>query len=91
MPVLHTMSVFLPALGAAAFGVRIQGDFEGSAERSRRMTHSLDKIVKRLADRASPPSFAELSGLTENAAAVMAGEIGDWGFVYSGRPLGLPS
>jgi hypothetical protein len=83
-------SIFLPAFGAALFGIRVHGDFTGSAERSAEMQRRLSTIASQLAGN-KPMSFAELSALTEYAAIVMAGELDDWSFVYRGRPLALPT
>lgn len=82
---LPVLTVVLPAFGAALFGIRVHGDFEGSAERSGEMRDRLQEIDKLLSD--EEMSFAELSALVEYAAAVMASEISDWNFVYRGRPL----
>jgi len=87
---LRALSVSLPAFGAALFGIRVHGDFEGSAKRSVEMERRLAAVAARLGDGA-PASFAELSALTEHAAIIMAGEVGDWGFVYRARPLALPT
>jgi hypothetical protein len=87
---LRGLSIVLPAVGAATFGIRIQGDFEGSAERSDRMARSLGAIAGQIQS-TDALSFAQLSSLTENAVATMAEEIDDWGFVYRARPLALPT
>jgi len=87
---LHRFTIVLPAFGAALFGIRMQGDFEGSAERSEEMGRRLTKIAERLNDQ-QPISLSELSALSEYAAVIMAEEVGDWGFVYRGRPLTLPA
>ncbi|MDR5728886.1 MAG: DUF4231 domain-containing protein [Terriglobia bacterium] len=88
--ILRVLPVVLPAFGAALFGIRVQGDFEGSAHRSTDMKRRLVKISARLNGK-KPISFAEISALTEYAAIIMASELGDWGFVYRGRPLALPT
>jgi hypothetical protein len=87
---LGILTVVLPAFGAALFGIRVHGDFEGSAERSRNMQRRLSAIVDKLR-RPEEMSFAELSALTEYAVVVMASELGDWNFVYRARPLALPT
>lgn len=87
---LFYLSVVLPAFGAALFGIRMSGDFEGSSERSHDMTRRLGVIEAQLESKTSF-SFAELSAITEYTAVVMASEIGDWSFVYQGRPLALPT
>ena len=86
----HKLTVVLPAFGAALFGIRMQGDFEGSENRSDEMGRRLANIAKRMNDQ-KPISLSELSALSEYAAVIMAEEVGDWGFVYRGRPLTLPA
>lgn len=88
--ILNKACVVLPAFGAALFGIRIHGDFEGSAGRSKEMKRRLTAVAARMDDK-NPTSLAELSALTEYAVIVMAGEVGDWGFVYRARPLALPT
>jgi len=85
-----TATIVLPAFGAALFGIRVHGEFAGSAERSREMMRRLGNIRQRFEDEAEM-RFAELSALTEYAVLLMASELGDWGFVYRGRPLALPA
>jgi hypothetical protein len=84
------LSIWAPALGAALFGIRVEGDFEGASERSEDMARRLGVIAARLDDD-KPMAFADLSTLTEEAASIMRSEVGDWGFVYRGKPLALPS
>jgi hypothetical protein len=87
---LTILTVVLPALGAGMFGIRVHGDFQGSAERSADMAAQLQNVLDRL-DSPEEKSFSELSALTEHAVMLMASEIGDWTFVYRGRPLALPA
>jgi hypothetical protein len=88
--ICHKLTIILPAFGAALFGIRMQGDFEGSADRSDEMGRRLATIAERMNDQ-KPISLSELSALSEYAAVIMAEEVGDWGFVYRGRPLTLPA
>lgn len=82
-------TVVLPAIGAGLFGIRIHGDFHGSAERSERMEGQLKRVVERLQD--TTMTFSTLSAVTENVEMLMASELDDWGVVYRGRPLTLPA
>lgn len=86
----HTLTIVFPASGGALLGIRMLGDFEGSADRSDEMGRRLKKIAERMNDQ-KPISLSELSALSEYAAVIMAEEVGDWGFVYRGRPLTLPA
>ena len=86
---VSALSVILPAIGASAFAIRVQGDFEGSAARSEEMWQRLQRIQARMSRKAI--SFSELSSLTEEAAATMTLELGDFSFIYRSRPLALPA
>ena len=86
---VSALSVILPAIGASAFGIRVQGDFEGSAGRSEEMWQRLSRIQVRMSRKGI--SFSELSSLTEEAAATMTLELGDFSFIYRSRPLALPA
>lgn len=85
------LCALLPAVGAAAYGIRVEGDFDGSCRRSANMARRLIDIGSKLSDKKKPMSLAEVSALTEDATLAMMSEIGDWGFIYRGRPLALPA
>jgi len=84
------LTVVLPAIGAGLFGIRVHGDFQGSADRSNAMAKQLNVLLARFTG-SEGMRFSELSALTEHAVMLMASELGDWGFVYRGRPLALPA
>ena len=84
-----TLSAGLPALGAAIFGIRVQGDFGGSAERSAGTAENLAKIVD-----AFEPGGLSLSrtiDLVEGAAATMLADLSEWRLAYQRRQLELPA
>ncbi|QYE33799.1 DUF4231 domain-containing protein [Polymorphobacter sp. PAMC 29334] len=81
-------SAGLPAVGAAIFGIRMQGDFDASAERSlitaktlRRIMDALDKPLSGLSVQAD---------LVEAGATAMYSDLGDWHRAYEQRRLELP-
>lgn len=82
------LSAGLPALGAAIFGIRVQGDFGGSAERSAATAADLARIV----EVATGPGvdLARAIDLIEAAAAVMLADLGEWRLAYKQRRLELP-
>lgn len=82
------LSAGLPALGAAIFGIRVQGDFGGSAERSAATARDLTRIVEAF----DQPGLdlARQTDLIEAAAATMLTDLGEWRLAYQQRRLALP-
>ena len=77
----------LPALGAAIFGIRMQGDFGSTEERSRITADNL----KRIADALEHPdvTLARSTDLVEAAAATMLNDVSEWQRAYQKRTLQL--
>ena len=86
------MTGFLPALGAAFFGIRVQGEFGSTAERS----HATAAQLKNIAEKFDVLAVAETPRLTilrmrvEEAAQAMLMENMDWRLLYISKPLNLP-
>lgn len=81
------LTALLPAVGAALYGIRTQGDFEGVADRSAAMASRLEKIRDRLQQR--PLNFRAVSQLAEHSSETMLAEVADWRLVFRTRPLDL--
>ena len=88
----HTMvfvvvAAGLPALGAAIFGIRMQGDFSSTEDRSRSTADNL----KRIADALEHPdiTLARSTDLVEAAAAIMLTDVTEWRRAYQKRTLQL--
>ncbi len=77
----------LPAIGAAIFGIRMQGDFGSTEERSRGTADNL----KRIADALEHPhvTLARSTDLVEAAAATMLNDVSEWRRAYQKRTLQL--
>lgn len=77
----------LPAIGAAIFGIRMQGDFGSTEERSRGTADNL----KRIADALEHPdvTLARSTDLVEAAAATMLSDVSEWRQAYQKRTLQL--
>jgi len=69
------LSAGLPAIGTAIFGIRVQGDYVGSAMRSQQTARVLDQIAERLPDETNLPRAADLS---EQAARAMLADLDEW-------------
>jgi hypothetical protein len=69
------LSAGLPAIGTAVFGIRVQGDYVGSAMRSEQTARVLDHISERLQEESNLPRAADLS---EQAARAMLADLDEW-------------
>ena len=94
MPVVHGAAVFLsavlPALGAALYGIRSQGDFANIEKRSLAMSEWLKAMAARLEALPAPLSSTVLGNAAEEAADTMLSELLNWCVIFQGKPLGLP-
>lgn len=77
----------LPALGTAIFGIKVQGDFCGTALRSRATADLLERIARDL-DLAGP-DLARSANLAEQAARVMLADLGQWRLVNEQHELAI--
>ncbi|WP_345864350.1 hypothetical protein [Sphingomonas qilianensis] len=78
-------SAGLPTIGAAIFGIRMQGDFCSTAERSLITADDLTRIAKALDNPAN--SLARQTDLAEAAAATMLSDVAEWRRAYNLRTL----
>lgn len=78
----------LPALGAAIFGIRIIGDFEGTASRAGRMSGQIARLQAGLEN--VPANFHALRTFLHDAEAVMLGEVASWRLSAESRGLSVP-
>lgn len=83
---------FLPALGAAFFGIRVQGEFGSTAERSHATAAQLKSIAAKFESlaREDRPRLDNLRIRVEEAARAMLMENMDWRLLYISKPLNLP-
>jgi len=92
----------LPAVAAAAAGIRFQGDFERFAMRSKDTATRLQAFAERARDleaRATAcgeaactdeaPLFEALLGLLLETQSVLDEDLADWRFAYAARPITL--
>ena len=82
------LSAGLPALGAAIFGIRVQGDFGASASRSSGTADDLARYIDAL--ERSGGDLPRVVDLVEGAAATMLADLSDWRQAYERRQLELP-
>lgn len=77
----------LPAFGSAAYGLRVQGDFEGSAARSGETAAALVELTDQLEQAAS---LTRTAAVANAAAAVMLVDLAEWRLTYQQRQLEIP-
>lgn len=87
----------LPALATASYGIRVIGDFEGVAHRSRRTCEALDRLVAAIehdwpeATRTTEPlQFALLRARAHAARDAMLGDVENWRLAAESRDLAIP-
>jgi hypothetical protein len=85
---LTAITAGFPAVATASYGIRIILDFEGVAERSRRMAVALSSLLSRW--EASPPTAAALQAFARDAADIMLGDVATWRLLAEGRRLTIP-
>jgi hypothetical protein len=87
------LASFMPAFGAALYGIRVQGEFGRVARRARHMMEQLSQISASLEADATKGTLtlSRVSFLTEKAAQAMALDVTDWRFVFREKPLTLPA
>ncbi len=81
-------SAALPAIGAAIYGIRMQGDFAGIAERSESLAHNLTTL-RQVMD-ADALSFDTLKRRVARATDLLTQDLASWLQTYHARPLTLP-
>ncbi|PZU51312.1 MAG: hypothetical protein DI568_01580 [Sphingomonas sp.] len=77
----------LPAFGTAAYGLRVQGDFAGSAARSAATADALAELNMELDQH---PSLARTAAIGNAAAAIMLVDLAEWRLTYQQRALEIP-
>ena len=82
------LSAALPAIGAAIYGIRMQGDFAGTAERSESLSHHLSML--RTAIDGDDESFDTLKRRVGRATDLLTEDLASWLATYHARPLTLP-
>lgn len=87
-------SAALPSIGAAATGIRFQGDFERFAWRSGQTYIALMRLDQQLehfiesaeVSGAHKPHYEDLRDIVTRLETVLLSDLDDWRFVYEARP-----
>lgn len=81
------LSAGLPAVGTAIFGIRVQGDFGGTALRAQSTADLLERIAREL--EAADSDLSRSADLVEQAARVMLKDLGEWRLVNEQHELAV--
>jgi hypothetical protein len=81
------LSAGLPAVGTAIFGIRVQGDYLGSAVRSEQTGLVLERIAGHLEQ--GPSSLARAADLVEQAARAMHADLDEWRLLNQQHDLSI--
>ena len=82
------LTAAMPALGAAIYGIGMQGDFAGIAQRSEATVARLERLKRALKD--DPLEYARLISRLRRLADIMLTDVAHWRTTYQARPLKLP-
>jgi hypothetical protein len=86
--VVTAISAALPAIATATYGIRIIGDFEGIAARSRRTGERLDELAVKVG--ADPLELGLIGARARAAADIMLGDVSSWRLAAESRVLAIP-
>ena len=81
-------TAFFPALAAALYGIRMQGDFAANGERSRLIAGRLRKLRSSL--QADMLTYDRLVDRLRRMSEIVLSDIHQWQQQYETRPLSLP-
>ncbi|MBB3764607.1 hypothetical protein [Sphingomicrobium lutaoense] len=82
------VTALFPALAAALYGIRMQGDFASTGERSSVIAQRLLQL--KIAIEADPLRIERLAERSRRLGEIMLAEVQQWRLHYETRPLSLP-
>ncbi len=82
------VTALFPALAAALYGIRMQGDFAAAGERSSVIARQLEQL--RTAIERDPLHYERLVERSRRLGEIMLAEVQQWRLHYETRPLSLP-
>ena len=86
--IVTALTAAMPAMGAALYGIGMQGDFAGIAQRSDATVARLERLKRALKD--DPLEYARLNARLRRLADIMLTDVAHWRTTYQARPLKLP-
>lgn len=77
----------LPAIGTAIFGIRVQGEYGGTAVRSEQTARVVRQVAEHL--ETETPDLSRTADLVEQAARLMTADLDDWALLNQQHDLSL--
>ncbi|MBF9152231.1 hypothetical protein [Novosphingobium jiangmenense] len=89
---LTAITAGLPAIATSSYGIRVIIDFEGIAERARRVADRLFALLAQLEEdaEAGGPGADQLQHFARAASAAMVADVAAWRLLAEGRRLTIP-
>ncbi|WP_369026017.1 hypothetical protein [Qipengyuania sp. RANM35] len=87
-PLVTFVTALFPAIAGALYGIRTQGDFAGTSERSTVIAYRLEQL--RAAIASDPLTYERLVERSHRLGEIMLAEVQQWRLHYETRPLSLP-
>lgn len=81
-------TAFFPALGAAIYGIRMQGDFHGMAHRSETTARLLSRLKRAI--ECDPPDYEIMKDRVKRLGDILLMDVEGWRTTYQARPMHLP-
>ncbi|WP_051504033.1 hypothetical protein [Sphingomonas jaspsi] len=81
-------TAFFPALGAAIYGIRMQGDFHGMAHRSETTARLLARLKRAI--ECDAPDYDIMKDRVKRLGDILLMDVEGWRTTYQARPLHLP-
>lgn len=81
-------TAFFPALGAAIYGIRMQGDFHGMAHRSETTAKLLARLKRAI--ECDAPDYEIMKDRVKRLGDILLMDVEGWRTTYQARPLHLP-
>lgn len=86
--VVTMATAFFPALAAALYGIRMQGDFAATAERSSAIANQMKKLYASMERDAL--SYDRMVDRIRRLSEIMLSDVQQWQQQYETRPISLP-
>lgn len=86
--IVTALTAAMPAVGAAIYGIRMQGDFAGVADRSEATVARLLRLHRALKD--DPLDYTRLIARLKRLSEIMLTDVEHWRTTYQAKPLTLP-
>jgi hypothetical protein len=86
--IVTLLTALFPALAAALYGIRMQGDFAATSERSALISRMLDGL--KVAIESDPLRYDRLVERSRRLSEILLVDVQQWQLHFETRPMSLP-